>query len=139
MHKWRTKCIHFRQITIIIEESVVNVFAITGLKSKAAKNVVTTLSISFKINLLFSPDKMVCLSRGLLGTDIFRRKILQTRYDFYENQRRNLNRLISSNSEGIQCNGTEYSFAELCRIRDLTRTLGSESKPCHVNDISLDL
>ena len=51
-----------------------------------------------------------CLNRGDIGPELFKKKISENNGI----KRRNLNRLITTNSTHVLCNQTTYSFDQLC-------------------------
>ena len=82
----------------------------------------------FKI--YFSADKKICLNRGKLGKDLFKRKIVQPR--------RNLNRILKTANDEILCDdGKRYQLEDLCKTK---RGRGSlEPKLCYISQIGREI
>ena len=80
----------------------------------------------------FSADKKICLNRGKLGKDLFKRKIVQS----LQIERRNLNRLLkSANADEILCDdGKKYQTDDLCRGRE-----SLQPKFCYISEIGLEI
>ena len=85
----------------------------------------------------FSSDKKICLNRGKLGKDLFKRKIVQSTTQI---ERKNLNRLLktTANDEILCDDGKKYQLEDLCKTGQRGR-ISREPKLCYISEIGLEI